>query len=159
MNYRRPPRLARFDYRGRYRYSLTSCTFERHACFLRADVVVAARSAILHTLHERDFEELAYVFMPDHMHLLLEGVSRTADLKSTMKAARMRSTVAVRPLVAMPSLWQDGYWDRVLRRDEDVVAVADYIVQNPVRAGLVQRPEDYPYVFSRYHETLKRNCS
>ncbi len=91
------------------------------------------------------------------MHLLIEGVSRTADLKSTLKAARMRSTVAARPLLTMPSLWQDGYWDRVLRRDQDVVAVSDYIVQNPVRAGLVQRPEDYPYLFSRYHETLNRN--
>ena len=104
-------------------------------------------------------KSLRTVFMPDHVHLLCEGVSRSADLKSTMKTARMRSTVAVRPLVAMPSLWQDGDWDRVLRSDEDVVAVAGYIVQNPVRAGLVQRPEDYPYVFSKYHETLNRNCS
>jgi hypothetical protein len=52
----------------------------------------------------------------------------------------------------MPSLGQDGYWDRVLRPDEDVLPVADYIAMNPVRAGLVERPEDYPYVFSKYHE-------
>ena len=92
--------------------------------------------------------------MPSHMHLLIEGVSQTADLKSTMKVVRMRSTMAARPLVAMPSLWQDGYWDRVLRPDEDVVPVADYIAMNPVRAGLVERPEDYPYVFSKYHKNL-----
>ena len=54
-------------------------------------------------------KSLAYVFMPSHMHLLIEGVSQTADLKSTMKVVRMRSTVAARALVAMPSLWQDGY--------------------------------------------------
>jgi putative transposase len=91
--------------------------------------------------------------MPSHMHLLIEGVSQTADLKSTMKVVRMRSTVAARPLVAMRSLWQDGYWDRVLRPDEDVVLVADYIAMNPVRAGLVERPEDYPYVFSKHYKS------
>ena len=41
-------------------------------------------------------------------------------------------------------VWQRGYYDRALRRDEDRKAAARYIVMNPLRAGLVKRLGDYP---------------
>ncbi len=42
-------------------------------------------------------------------------------------------------------VWSRAYHDRALRRDEDILAVARYIIANPLRAGLVQRVGDYPY--------------
>ena len=42
-------------------------------------------------------------------------------------------------------LWQVGYHDRILRNDEATLMVVRYILQNPVRAGLVARFSDYPY--------------
>ena len=42
-------------------------------------------------------------------------------------------------------LWQDGYYDRVLRSDEDTLDVVRYILDNPVRAGLVALFDRYPY--------------
>ena len=42
-------------------------------------------------------------------------------------------------------LWQDGFYDHVLRREEDSLAIAAYIVANPVRAGLVKSVTEYPY--------------
>jgi hypothetical protein len=42
-------------------------------------------------------------------------------------------------------LWQAGYYDRILRHDEDSLTVVRYILENPVRAGLVSRFSDYPY--------------
>ena len=45
-------------------------------------------------------------------------------------------------------LWQEGYYDRVLRQEEDVRHVARYIIENPVRAGLVVHPSVYPYLGS-----------
>jgi REP element-mobilizing transposase RayT len=41
-------------------------------------------------------------------------------------------------------VWQRGFHDHALRRDEDIVRVARYIVANPLRAGLVSRIGDYP---------------
>jgi REP element-mobilizing transposase RayT len=43
------------------------------------------------------------------------------------------------------TVWQRGYFDRAMRRDEDVVAVARYIVANPLRAGLVASISEYPH--------------
>ena len=55
--------------------------------------------------------------------------------RTTLRYANLRTT----------TLWQDGYFERVLRRDEDTQSVIDYILANPIRAGLVERAVDYPF--------------
>ena len=85
--------------------------------------------------------------MPDHAHFLVEGKTATADFRKFVRRAKQRSG----QLYARESgerLWQDGYFERVLRKDTDVREVARYIVWNPVRAGLVQRPSEYPHLGS-----------
>ncbi|MNN75503.1 hypothetical protein D3C81_1918110 [compost metagenome] len=42
-------------------------------------------------------------------------------------------------------VWQSGYHDHALRRDEDLKAAARYLVANPLRAGLVKSVRDYPF--------------
>jgi REP element-mobilizing transposase RayT len=42
------------------------------------------------------------------------------------------------------AIWDVGFHDRALRRDEDVKVVARYIIANPIRAGLVKQVGDYP---------------
>ena len=46
-------------------------------------------------------------------------------------------------------LWQEGHWDYTLRDHDAVLAIASYIVRNPVEARLATRPEHYPYVGSQ----------
>jgi REP element-mobilizing transposase RayT len=41
-------------------------------------------------------------------------------------------------------LWQHGYWERVLRDEDDLVSIARYVIENPVRAGLVREAANYP---------------
>jgi hypothetical protein len=45
-------------------------------------------------------------------------------------------------------LWQEGYFERVLRESDDGKALARYIIHNPVRAGLVTTPADYRFLGS-----------
>ena len=45
------------------------------------------------------------------------------------------------------SLWQRESFDHILRRDEDLIEKAEYIANNPVRAGLVARPEEYRWLW------------
>jgi putative transposase len=47
-------------------------------------------------------------------------------------------------------LWQQGYFERVLRNDEGTLTVIRYVFENPVRAGLVERYEDYPFLGDKY---------
>ena len=90
---------------------------------------------------------IAYVFMPDHVHLLARGLADSSEFKPFMRVVRQRTAVAYRKLSG-ESLWQDGYYERVLRQEDDVPSVIDYLLNNPVRAGLSDAPEQYPYSWS-----------
>lgn len=81
---------------------------------------------------------LAYVLMPDHLHWLLQ--LQEGSLSGLV--GRVKSLAAKR--FGRP-IWQDGFHDHALRREEDLRGAARYIVANPLRAGLVQRLGDYPH--------------
>ena len=86
---------------------------------------------------------LAWVVMPDHLHWLFE--LKQGSLAQLMCRVKSRSSRSVNLLRGNSErLWQRGYHDRALRRDENLKAAARYIVMNPLRAGLVQRLGDYP---------------
>ena len=140
----RPKRLRTFDYRGPFAYSLTFCTLERQKHFESEAVVEAVRTAILRTAVDERFAVLAYCFMPDHLHLLVQGTAMTSTFPSFARLARQRASVASR-CMRDGLLWQEGYFERTLRRDEDLTSVASYIAHNPVRAGLVECAEEWPH--------------
>jgi putative transposase len=144
------PRLKVFDYQGEYRYSLTFCTFDRRPLFEDESTVGVALTQIARGAISEGFDVPAYCFMPDHLHLLAVGRSRESRLIRFIKTTKQLSALAHRKRTGMP-LWQRSAWDHVLRRDEDTLAVARYIINNPVRARLVERPEDYPFSGSLTH--------
>jgi putative transposase len=87
---------------------------------------------------------LAYCFMPDHLHLLVEGEAEDSNLVGFAHAVKQRTGFAFRKRSVGP-LWQKGYFEHVLRDEELTVVVARYILANPVRAGLCVEPKDYPF--------------
>jgi len=88
------------------------------------------------------FEIPAYCFMPDHLHLLVEGQSDDSDLVKFVNLLKQRTSFVYRRH-HQHDLWQKGYFEHVLRDDEVSRTVAKYIFENPVRAGLVKEPLDY----------------
>ncbi len=89
-------------------------------------------------------ELLCWVLMPDHWHGLVR-LAGTEYLGRVAGLAKGRSAHAVRDVMAERRVWADGFHDRALRHDEDVLVAARYVIANPVRAGLVSRVRDYPY--------------
>jgi REP element-mobilizing transposase RayT len=85
--------------------------------------------------------------MPDHGHWLVEGTAPDSDFKQFVKMAKQRSGIAFARRHQSP-LWQEGYYERVLRADQYSHHVARYILENPVRAGLVCHPREYPHLGS-----------
>ncbi len=96
-------------------------------------------------IHESgDVDSLAFVVMPDHLHWLfqLTGVRPLEKILFSLK--RHTSGVINQRLGRIgETVWQDGYFDRALRDDEDVITVARYIVANPLRAGLCKQIGEY----------------
>jgi len=145
---RRPPRLRKFDYVGEHRYFVTCCVAGRRKAFIDRTAVDCVHTQILRTCSDKAFVGLSAVFMPDHLHLLLKGACTSSAFLPFMKLMRQRTAIFYRRLRG-DSLWQDGFFDRVLRPDDDTSAVARYMVLNPVRAGLVSKPEEHPFTYGQ----------
>jgi REP-associated tyrosine transposase len=88
---------------------------------------------------------MAFVVMPDHLHWLF-SLGDTFNLSQVIGNLKRCSAYRINRRcgrAGMP-VWQRGFHDYALRKDEDIFHVARYIVANPLRAGLVSRIGDYP---------------
>lgn len=85
-----------------------------------------------------------YCVMPDHLHLLVQGLDRTSDLLAFIKTVKQKTGHQFRdgPGIA---LWQKKFYDHILRERDSVDAVAAYIWLNPVRKGLSTDVKEYPH--------------
>jgi REP element-mobilizing transposase RayT len=115
----------------------------------------AARSLVLdHCLmgNNRTMHLHAVVIMPEHVHLLLTPMRNEEEwpfpLKDILKLIKGPSARTVNLLAGTcGALWQDESFDHVLRCNESFDEKLEYIRQNPVRRGLVARPEEYEWLW------------
>jgi REP element-mobilizing transposase RayT len=85
-----------------------------------------------------------YCVMPDHVHLVVSP-SATCDIVTFVGQFKNLTQRATWARGAAGPLWQRSFWDHFLRADEDLLAVVPYVLENPVRAGLVSCWRDYPF--------------
>jgi len=129
-----------------FRCFLTLRTYDRKPHFVGAwpyaDTVVALSRAA----GEYGVDILCFCFIPDHLHLLAEG-NEGSDLGEFVRRFKQVTSFRFRR-EGRGVLWQRSFYDRALREDEDVSAVARYVLNNPVRRRLVEDPSRYPYMGS-----------
>jgi len=80
------------------------------------------------------------LLMPDHLHAIMSFSREVGMQKSIADWKRYTCTHA-------GIQWQRDFFDHRLRKDESYLEKAYYIRMNPVRAGLIDVPEDWPYVW------------
>ena len=114
---RRPCRAPSFSYCGRYRYFVTTCTDGRRRVFRNRLLVRRVLMHLRQAARYRKFSITAYCFMPDHLHFLAEGLDDDSDFRRLIHDFKHRSGFEYRK-ATRNSLWQVGYYDHVLRRDE-----------------------------------------
>ncbi len=123
-------------------YLITTVTYDREPFFsdLRAGrFVVRALMAA-----EISAQTLAFVVMPDHLHWLMQ-LREGCDLPKVVHFVKSFSARSVnRARCRRGAVWQKGYHDHAIRREEVLQECARYIINNPVRAGLVESPDCYP---------------
>ena len=148
-------------------YLITTVTHHREKVF--ADAACAQAAHVDVSFYARKFTaiNLAHVIMPDHMHWVIcpspedferfarterEGGGKYADaperfyLSKIIEDYKRHVGFTVNGLRGTrgAQVWQDGFRDDGLRTSEVIHTTAQYVVMNPVKAGLVERPEDYP---------------
>jgi putative transposase len=112
--------------------------------FIDKDIVQSVLDDIERVADAEHFRVLAYCFMPDHLHLLVQGETDTADLQRFVKGWK-QMTGFKHAKEYGSRLWQVGFFDYVLRSDEDTNRHAQYVLSNPIRAGLTHTIGEYPF--------------
>jgi REP element-mobilizing transposase RayT len=137
-------RLGQNRYVGQAPYFVTMCSLERRTIF--ADGAHATRLIEIVRKHSDTYQFAvhAYCVMPDHLHLLAVGLKTTSNLPAFLKNVKQTSSAEFQKN-SHHVLWQKKFYDRILRRTDNLDGIAGYIWMNPVRAGLCTDPRGYPF--------------
>ncbi len=141
------------------RYFKEGCIcFFTHVTYLRRHILVDNVDLIwksiesLRTKHE--FDLIAWVVIPDHLHLIIDH--KDSDPSLVIKNFKLSFAAHLRKRLGLIEgrTWHNRYWDHIIRDQEDMNRHIDYIHYNPVKHGLVTRPRDYPH--SSFNDFLSR---
>jgi len=105
--------------------------------------------------HRVRYELYVAVVMPDHVHMILTplingGRRQIISLIEIMRGVKGASARAINQRMGRHGpVWQEESFDHVMRSSEGLDAKVDYILQNPVRRGLVADWRDYPWAWQR----------
>jgi putative transposase len=140
--------LNTVDYKGgAYIYSLTICAYNGKKLFRREGVAKVITDE-LHFRWKTSEEIRLYCFclMPDHLHLLM-SLSDTyqKSLQNWVGAFKRYNARVANLLYGVSPLWQKNFYEHIVRSDESLFKIAEYILNNPVRKKLVSKWQDYPY--------------
>ena len=93
-----------------------------------------------------DFKFIGYVIMPTHFHglFLTSNKGTISEIMRDLKGYTAKKINELHKRINV-SFWQDGFYDHVIRNQKDLEEKLNYIHYNPVRAKIVENPEDYLY--------------
>ena len=148
------PRLPVRNYFGKQAYFITISCHNRCSHFKNVSTGHIALEILKQAADKQRFLLHAYSLLPDHLHFLAEGRNEESDLTEFVKLFKQRSAFYQR-LSTPYQLWQNRYYDHILRDSDSMLEVACYIWMNPVRLGLCTSPGEYPLSGSHTIDWMK----
>jgi len=140
-------RLPGSAYIGKKTVSFTACVDDRKHIFVSPRIVEPFIQILEDCAARNECVVPIYCFMPDHLHVLIQGTTDVSRPKRAMDQLKEDSGEWL--LRNHPNWgWQRDYHDHILRKGEDWRRHAFYVLQNPMRAGLVSDPYTYPFTGS-----------
>jgi putative transposase len=135
---------------------ITAVTRGRRPVFQQARWIDLLFETMQNAQEIHPFRLLAYAILPDHLHWLMRTPEEItySEVMHSIKRNYTRNYKTTRGITTSLSLWQERFWDHVVRDEDDLWRHFDYIHYNPVKHDLVSRPEDSPW--SSYSFWLER---
>jgi len=135
-------------------FFFTVVTLRRLPVFADEAMVSILRAAFRQVKSKHPFEIDAMVLLPDHLHCIWRLPEGDADYSGRWemikKASNWMATVDINKPV---QLWQQRFWEHLIRDEEDWKRHLDYIHFNPVKHGLAKSPAAWPH--SSFHKAIK----
>lgn len=126
---------------------LTQVVHRRIPVFRQPRFVQLLRHNLHETKRHHPFVMISYCFLPEHFHLMIRptGESSFSAIMHSFKPNFTKAYKADLGISGRMRFWQKGFWDHVIRDEEDFRRHLDYIHYNPVSHGFVEKPEDWPH--------------
>lgn len=105
---------------------------------------------VLQDYDQRLFDLLYYCIMPNHVHVViyLGSMTNPKSLGLIMKNIKGRSSREINLFLGRSgTFWQKASYDRLVRDEKELNNIGDYILENPVKAGLIDSWENWPYSY------------
>jgi len=140
------PRLHRLPevFTKRPVYFVTFCTAERKMILHRPSLHSAFEVFRHHATGHGTYVG-RYVIMPDHIHLFTATTGDSTSLSGWIKSLKNSLSKSLRAEAEPGPHWQKGFFDHLLRSGESYEQKWAYVAENPVRAGLVESADAWPY--------------
>jgi REP element-mobilizing transposase RayT len=127
-------------------YFLTLCTISRRRILANATVAELLVTSWSEAASIHGWLVGRYVIMPDHVHFFVADQTAAKSLSEFLRDWKRWTTRQVAQTTSIePPIWQGEFFDHVLRSARSYAEKWEYVRQNPVRAGLVARAEDWLY--------------
>jgi REP-associated tyrosine transposase len=125
-------------------FFVTAVAYQREAHFSHAAMAELFLETMFHYREERVFRLHEFVVMPDHVHLILTPSSKFSLERAVQRIKGGFSFQAGKHISSKIEVWQPGFKQHLVLDEDDFQRHRDYVLDNPVRAGLVKQREDYP---------------
>jgi REP element-mobilizing transposase RayT len=141
----RSNRLVNYDYSKDRPIHVTICTDNKENIFGSEGNAKIVVNELLRAAKDLRFRILCYCLMPDHLHLIISPDESTFSLSKFLNIFKGRTTTFFKEKKDLRKIWQRSAFDHVIRAEENLKAVIEYIMNNPVRKGIVEKADEYPY--------------
>ena len=153
--HRKSIRLPALNYLGLKIHFVTICCDARLPHFRDPWAANLALATLSECAANFLFHLHAYCAMPDHLHFLAHGIEPECNLLEFVRVFKQRTAFNFKQ-ATHHRLWMMSFYDHILRKGDELEAVACYIWANPVRKQLCDRPEEYPFSGSQTIDWIKK---
>jgi putative transposase len=126
-------------------YFITIRAFGDQSPFVRAELNKRVLDVLREEQDRQNCAVYTYSLMPNHLHYLVSPRQDSISVLTFTDRYRGKVTNQSWTLGWRGKLWQPRFFDHIVRTDESLIAIAEYILGNPVRKRLVEHAEDWPW--------------
>jgi len=137
-------RLSSEIYIGERPIAFTICIKDRKSFFIKKSTFLHFEKILIEELKQYDCSAPVYLFMPDHLHLVLGGNKSNSNVKKCLEMFKQKTGYYLGK-TETGIKWQKDYYDHILRSEENLEVHIKYILNNPVRMGLADYWKKYPF--------------
>jgi putative transposase len=135
-------RLEREFYQGEVTAAFTICVKDKKELFTNTTLFETFEKILLEELSKQSFDAQVYLFMPDHVHMVITGKTKTCNSLDLIKLFKQKTGYWLSKNFKTIE-WQKDFYDHIIRNESDIRNQIYYILENPIRRELVKSWKEF----------------